>query len=74
MSVFVAGAGIRRGFVLGGTDANGSAPVGDPCTPEDVAATVFQLLGVEPNRELRSPGGRPMTAFRDGKVLEGLVA
>ena len=73
MSVFVAGGGIRRGFVLGGTDANGSAPTGDPCTPADIAATVFQQLGVEPTRELRSPGGRPMTAFRDGKVLEGLV-
>jgi uncharacterized protein (DUF1501 family) len=73
MSVFLAGGGIRRGFVLGGTDANGTAPAGEPCTPGDVAATVFQLLGVEPGRELRSPGGRPMTAFRDGKVLEGLV-
>src|SRR5262249_8214597 len=48
MSVFLAGGGIRRGFVLGGTDANGMAPVGEPCTPAEVAATVFHLLGVEP--------------------------
>ena len=73
MAVFLAGGGIRRGYVLGGTDANGMAPIGDPCTPADVAATVFHLLGVEPSQELQTPAGRPVTAFREGKVLEGLV-
>jgi hypothetical protein len=73
MAVFLAGGGIRKGFVLGGTDANGMVPAGDPCTPADVAATVFQQLGVEPSRELKTPSGRPMLAFREGKVLEGLV-
>jgi hypothetical protein len=73
MAVFLAGGGIRRGFVLGGTDANGMAPAGEPCTPADVAATVFQLLGVEPTRELRTPAGRPVTAFREARVLESLL-
>jgi hypothetical protein len=73
MSVLLAGGGIKRGFVLGGTDANGMAPTGEPCTPADVAATVFQQLGVEPTQELRTAGGRPMIAFREGKVLEALV-
>jgi hypothetical protein len=73
MAVFLAGGGLRRGFVLGGTDANGTAPVGDPCTPADVAATVFHLLGVEPSQGMRTPAGRPVTAFREGKVVEGLV-
>jgi hypothetical protein len=73
MAVLLAGGGIRKGFVLGGTDGNGTAPTSDPCSPADVAATVFHLLGVEPSRELRTPGGRPVTLFREGKVLEGLV-
>jgi hypothetical protein len=74
MSVFLAGGGIRRGFVLGGTDPNGMAPIGEPCTPADVAATVFQLLGVEPSRELRTPAGRPVTAFREARVLDALLS
>lgn len=74
MAVLLAGGGVKKGFVLGGTDANGNAPIGEPCSPADVAATVFHLLGVGPTRELRTPGGRPVTLFREGKVLEGLVA
>jgi hypothetical protein len=73
MSVFLAGGGIRRGTVVGATDGQGGAPASDPCTPADVAATIFHLLGVEPTLELRTPGGRPVTAFREGKVIEGLV-
>ncbi len=73
MSVLLAGGGVRRGFVLGGTDGNGTAPADDPCSPADVAATVFHLLGVEPGHELRTPAGRPVTAFREGKVLDRLV-
>jgi hypothetical protein len=73
MAVFLAGGGIRGGVVLGRTDAQGGAPADEPCSPADVAATVFHSLGVEPTREIRTISGRPMQIFREGKVLEPLV-
>jgi hypothetical protein len=73
MAVFLAGGGVRKGFVLGGTDVQGMYPDGEPCSPADVSATIFHLLGVEPASEIRTTSGRPMQVFREGKVLEELI-
>ena len=73
MSVFLAGGGVRGGSVYGATDAYGLAPETDPCAPADVSATVLNLLGLDPARELRTPSGRPVALFRDGKVLDKLI-
>ncbi len=45
----------------------------DPVTPDDVAATIFHQLGVDPYTELQSPTGRPMQLFREGKVIDKLL-
>jgi hypothetical protein len=74
MAVFLAGGGLRRGVVYGSTDAYGDAPNSDPCMPADVCATLFRLLGVEPTHEVTLPSGRPLAIFRDGRVLEPLLA
>jgi hypothetical protein len=73
MSVFLAGGGVRGGTVYGSTDSYGLAPESDACSPGDVSATVLSLLGVEPTREVRTTSGRPISVFRDGKVIEALV-
>src|SRR5262249_61948905 len=44
----LAGGGLKRGYVHGSTDAQGMAPDKDPCTPDDVAATIFHQLGIPP--------------------------
>jgi hypothetical protein len=73
MAVFLAGGKFRRGLVHGDTDQRGSAPVCDPCSPADLAATIFQALGIAPTQEISTASGRQIQAFRDGKVLEALV-
>jgi hypothetical protein len=50
------------------------APESDPCSPADVSATVLSLLGLEPAREVRTPSGRPLAIFCDGKVIESLAS
>ncbi len=74
MAVLLAGGGLRKGYAHGSTDVRGEAPASDPCSPADVAATVFHLLGIAPTHEIQTPSGRPMALFRDGKVIEGLLA
>jgi uncharacterized protein (DUF1501 family) len=74
MAVVLAGGGFKRGYVHGTTDAQGMAPASEPCTPDDVASTVFHNLGIDPHAELQTPTGRPVQLFREGKVIEKLLA
>ena len=73
MAVLLAGGGIARGTVHGTTDGQGLAPATDACSPDDVAATVFHCLGLDPLHELQTSGGRPVALFREGKVIGKLL-
>jgi hypothetical protein len=44
----VAGAGIRRGYVHGQSDATGSAPLNDPVHPAEILATIYHACGIDP--------------------------
>jgi len=44
---FLAGGGIRPGFVLGSSDATGGHPRDQACTPGDLCATALRALGVQ---------------------------
>jgi Protein of unknown function (DUF1501) len=74
MSVVLAGGGFKRGYVHGSTDAQGMAPATEPCTPDDLSATIFHCLGLDPQQELQTPTGRPVQLFREGHVLLKLLA
>ncbi|HLW64477.1 MAG TPA: DUF1501 domain-containing protein, partial [Gemmataceae bacterium] len=74
MATVLAGGGIRRGYVHGSTDKEGMAPATIPCTPDDVSATIFHCLGVDPHQELQTHTGRPVQLFREGKVIDKLLA
>jgi hypothetical protein len=73
MAVLLAGGGIKRGFVHGATDPQGMAPATEPCSPDDVAATLFHCLGIDPHQELTTTSGRPIQLFREGRVLEKVI-
>jgi hypothetical protein len=74
MAVFLAGGRIAKGYAHGSTDPHGMAPDAEPCSPDDVSATIFQALGISPNHEVTTPAGRPVSIFREGKVIEKLLA
>ena len=44
----VAGAGIKRGYVHGASDATGSAPAEDPVHPGELLATIYHAVGIAP--------------------------
>ena len=72
MAVLLAGGGFPGGIAYGSTDDRGTAPTRAACSPDDLAATLFQRLGFGPGHEVRSTGGRPIRILRDGRCLEGL--
>jgi hypothetical protein len=69
MAAVVAGGGFARGLVYGATDSDGKAPAADACSPDDLAATIFHCLGIDPHAELPTGNGRKVQLFREGKVL-----
>ncbi len=74
MAALLAGGGIQGGATHGATDGRGLAPAVDPCSPDDLAATIFHRLGFNPRHEVATPSGRPIAIFRDGRVLDRLIA
>jgi hypothetical protein len=72
MSMILAGGGIRGGQVIGRTDATASEPVESPHSPEDVAASFYQLLGIDPMTEYHTPQGRPVYLVREGRPIQAL--
>jgi hypothetical protein len=44
----VAGAGTKRGFVLGKSDQTGSAPLESPVHPIELLATIYHAVGISP--------------------------
>src|SRR4051812_39559135 len=73
-STVLAGGGIKRGLVYGSSDATASEPQDNLLTVEDWATTVYQCLGIGPDRKLMAPGDRPVRIVRDGEVIRGLLA
>lgn len=59
-TVLLAGGGLKRGYVHGASDKNGAFPARAPVRPEDLAATMFYLLGIDPHTEVRDKLDRPL--------------
>jgi uncharacterized protein (DUF1501 family) len=68
-----AGAGVRPGQVIGKSDRIGAYPVTTPYSPDDVGATVYHVLGLDPASEVRDRQDRPAQLNR-GTVIEALFS
>lgn len=58
-STVVAGAGVKRGAVVGASDSIGGHVASNPVGPWDVAATMFASLGIDPRQHYHDALGRP---------------
>ncbi|MCR9293742.1 MAG: DUF1501 domain-containing protein [bacterium] len=73
-SVMLAGGGVKRGFVYGASDPTAAEPDLDPVSPENLATTMYHLLGIVADKELMAPGDRPIEIVDGGKVIKELLA
>src|SRR4028119_2458088 len=69
-SVVMAGGGVRGGQVVGASDARGAEPAERPVKPEDLSATIYQCLGIDPTQSISSPEGVRVTLSRGGRPVE----
>ena len=64
---------INATYHSGATDPHGESPADRPVSPEDIACTVFDRLGIDPRRELHTRDGRPIKLVDGGQAIRELV-
>jgi hypothetical protein len=69
----LAGGGVKRGCVYGTSDKKGAFPATDRVRPDDLAATMFHLLGIDPHTEIRDALNRPHP-IAAGNPVSGVLA
>lgn len=68
-TVMFGGAGINPGAIHGASDRDAAYPAADAVRPEDIAATIYHAMGVDPNHEIIDPLGRPHVLGRGVPIL-----
>lgn len=74
MCALMAGGSVRPGQVIGATDDKAAGPASQGYSPDDLAATFLQNIGVDPKKEYQANVGRPITLIRDGSPIDGLLS
>lgn len=70
----VAGGGFATGQVVGATNARGERPEGRPYTPQNVLATLYRHLGIDPaTTTLPDHTGRPVYLLDDPRPVAELA-
>jgi hypothetical protein len=69
----MAGGGLQTGQVVGATSPRGEMPKGQPYTPQNVLATIYHVLGIDPATTLPDHQGRPIYLLDDRRKVEELV-
>jgi uncharacterized protein (DUF1501 family) len=73
-STVLFGGGIKGGQVIGRTDKLGATVEERRISPGDFFATIFKILGIDPNKEHQASGGRPIRIAREGaKPIDELM-
>ena len=69
-SVLLAGGGVKKGFVFGDSDKHASRPEQDAVTPEDLTATIYYLLGIDPRLHIYDTQDRPLMISSGEPVMD----
>jgi hypothetical protein len=73
MSMLLSGGGMRTGQVVGSTNSRGEQPKDRPLTPNDLWATVYHHLGIDPDSTFPDHSGRPMPILPFGAPIPELL-
>ncbi|MFT7639234.1 MAG: hypothetical protein ACI9G1_000965 [Pirellulaceae bacterium] len=66
----LAGGGVKAGQLIGATNSAGDAPTDDTnISPDDIAATIYSSLGIDPRTEYLTKTGRPVMLVPHGNVM-----
>ena len=69
-TVLLAGGGIKRGHVYGASDKHGMYPEEKPVKLDDLAATMYHLLGINPGTEVHNTQDQPLAIAKGEPILD----
>ena len=69
----LSGGGLRMGQVVGQSSAKAEVPHSAPINPQDLMATVFHVLGIDPGVQFVNPQGRPVNMLEKGRPIAELA-
>jgi uncharacterized protein (DUF1501 family) len=69
----LAGGGLKMGQVVGESAPKVDEPKSRPVTPQDLMATIFHVLGIDPKIQFTNPAGRPVYMIEHGKPIRELI-
>ena len=72
-TVGIGGGGVQGGRAVGRSDARAERPADSPHGPEDLAATICRLMGIDSETEFHTPEGRPVKVVNNGKPITALL-
>jgi hypothetical protein len=67
------GGGLKMGQIIGATDKTAAAPTTTPYTPQNVLATLYHVLGIDPATTLPDHNGRRIHLLDDREPIRELV-
>lgn len=73
MSILIGGGGVKGGTIVGSTDEKGTQPKDRPLHPENLHATIYTCLGMDPKIKLLDPSGRPTPVLEDPTPISELL-
>jgi hypothetical protein len=72
-SVLLAGAGIQGGITFGASDAHAAFIKDNPVHIRDICATIYHLLGIDPEMTVSDRSGRPIAIAHGGQPVNGIL-
>lgn len=69
----LAGGGLKMGQVVGESTAKVDRPKTTPITPQDLLATIFHVVGLDPHLQYTNQAGRPVSMIEHGQPIAELV-
>jgi hypothetical protein len=64
---------MKTGQIIGSTDSKGERPVARPLGPKNVLATIYHLMGIDPEQKVPDFNGRPQYLLDDGQPIAELL-
>jgi len=72
-SILIAGAGVKKGNIVGSSDRQGAFVRTRPVDPKDILRTVYHLLGVDADRTIPDRQSRPIPLVDGGQIVPEIL-
>jgi Protein of unknown function (DUF1501) len=73
-NILLTGGAVQQGLVWGSSDSKGYRPTSNPVRPEDLVATIYEALGIDPFGVVPDVDGRPRPLLSNGAPIRKILA